>query len=260
MGDGAGQERAPQWGTPEGQRVIELLWASRTPPARGPRPKTSVDAIVAAAVELADAEGFDALSMRALARQLGVGAMTLYSYVPGKAELFELMIDAAYGERVLPAATLDWRERYRRHAFEAREMYRRHPWLLESNLWRLPLGPHLLDVNEDMLAIGQAAGLDYATGVRVASLLEAYCFGIARGEIADRDEARRTGQSADDFWEARAGFWETYFRPERYPTMLATWESGAYDSPVETDSDLTFAVDLILDSVARLVVRPPSVE
>ncbi|WP_425310013.1 TetR/AcrR family transcriptional regulator [Ammonicoccus fulvus] len=245
----------PMWGTPEGQRIIELLWAPPEQPARGPRPKTSVREIVAAAMALADAEGFDALSMRALAKEVGVGAMTLYSYVPGKAELFELMVDAAYAERPLPEAELDWRERYRRHAFEARQMYRRHPWLLESNLWRLPLGPGVLAVTEDLLAIGQSAGLSYAVGSRVSSLLEAYSFGTARGEIADRDEARRTGQSSDDFWDARASFWQTYFDAARYPTMFATWEAGAYDEGDDPDRELGFAIDLILDSVARLVER-----
>lgn len=247
----------PVAGTPEGQRMIELLWAPPVEPARGPRPRSSLAEIVAAAIELADAEGFDALSMRALARKVGVGAMTLYSYVPGKAELFELMVDAAYGERRRPDRDLPWRERYRQHAFEARRMYRRHSWLLQSNLWRLPLGPHVLDLNEDLLAIGQAAGLSHALGVRVASLLEAYSFGTARGEMADLDEVRRTGESVDDFWHARAGFWETYFDPTRFPTMLATWERGIYDdeSDPDPDADLAFAVDLILDGVARLVDR-----
>lgn len=245
----------PVWGTPEGRRIIQLLWAPPEQPTRGPKPKTSVKEIVVAAMALADAEGFEALSMRALAKDVGVGAMTLYSYVPGKAELFELMVDAAYAERAFPEGDLGWRERYRGHAFEARQMYRRHPWLLQSNLWRLPLGPGVLDVTEDLLAIGQTAGLSYSVGARVASLLEAYSFGTARGEIADRDEARRTGQTSDDFWDARAGFWQTYFDTARYPMMLATWESGAYDEAGDSDADLGFAVDLILDSVARLVQR-----
>ena len=125
-----------------------------------------------------------------------------------------------------------------------------------SNLWRLPLGPHVLDINEDMLRVGADAGLDADLRVRVASLLESYIFGIARGEIADRSEVLRTGQSRDDYWEARAGFWETYFDPNRYPTMLATWEAGAFDHLEGTDHDLSFALDLILDSVERLVRGP----
>ena len=241
-------------GTPEGQRMIGLLWDPPGPGTRGPRQRMSVDQVVEAAMKVADADGFEALSMRGLAKHLGVGAMSLYTYVPGKAELFELMIDRAYGERGLSDAGLDWRQRYAGHAREALAMYRRHPWLVYSNLWRLPLGPHVLDVNEDMLRVGADAGLRPAQGLRVASLLESYIFGIARGEIADRTEVRRTGVSRDDYWEARAGFWDSYFDAQRFPTMLATWEAGAYEAEADPEDDLAFALDLILDSVERLMV------
>jgi AcrR family transcriptional regulator len=213
----------------------------------------SLDRIVEAATALADAAGFEALSMRGLAKHLGMGAMSIYTYVPGKSELFEMMIDRAYGERELPAAALGWREGYEGHARAALGMYRRHPWLVHSNLWRLPMGPHVLDVNEDMLRIGAAAGLDADHRVRVASLLESYIFGIARGEIADRTEVLRTGVSRDDYWEARSSFWNTYFDPRRYPTTLATWEAGAFEAGAGTEGDLAFALDLILDSVQRLI-------
>jgi AcrR family transcriptional regulator len=249
-----GPDADPQsWGTPEGRRVLALLWDPPGPGARGPRQKLSLDQIVAAGTALADADGFDGLSMRGLAKHLGVGAMSLYTYVPGKAELFELMIDRAYGGRALPAPELGWRQRYEAHARAALGMYRHHPWLVHSNLWRLPLGPHVLDVSEDMLRVGADAGLDADLRVRVASLLESYIFGIARGEIADRSEVLRTGMSRDDYWQARSSFWGTHFDSARYPTTLATWERGGFEGDVGADDDLAFALGLILDSVQRLV-------
>jgi len=240
-------------GTPEGRRVIDLLWDPPGPGTRGPRQKISLDQVVDGALAVADADGFEALSMRGLAKHLGVGAMSLYTYVPGKAELFELMIDRAYGERALSDPALGWRQRYAGHAREALAMYRRHPWLVHSNLWRLPLGPHVLDVDEDMLRVGTAAGLGSEQRVRVASLLESYIFGMARGEIADRTEVLRTGETRDDYWEARAGFWNSHFDPQRYPAMLATWEAGGFEPCLGPEDDLAFALDLILDSVERLV-------
>lgn len=241
-------------GTPEGRRIIELLWDPPAPATRGPRQKVSLAEVVAAAIALADDEGYEALSMRSLARRLGVGAMSLYTYVPGKAELFELMIDHAYAERVIPAAELPWRERYVAHAREALAMYRRHPWLVHSNLWRLPLGPHVLAISEDQLAIGRDAGLPLSAGARISELLESYIFGIARGELADSAQAARTGESADDFWAARASFWTTYFDNQRFPMLFATWESGAYEV-CDRDAELQFSLDLILDSVERLVAN-----
>ena len=179
--------------------------------------------------------------------------MSLYTYVPGKAQLFELMIDRAYAGRARPDTGRPWRARYEAHAREALAMYRRHPWLVESNLWRLPLGPHVLDISEDMLAVGRAAGLPAAYAVRLATLLESYAYGIARGELVDQNEARRTGQTVDDYWTARSDFWGTYFDPTRYPQMLHTWETGAYDEEADAELDLAFALGLILDSVERLV-------
>jgi hypothetical protein len=108
-----------------------------------------------------------------------------------------------------------------------------------------------------MLRVGAAAGLPPLQRVRVASLLESYIFGIARGEIADRSEVLRTGVSRDDYWEARAAFWNTYFDPQRYPAMLAIWEAGGFEETSTPDDDLAFSLDLILDSVERLVRSAP---
>src|SRR6186997_2079432 len=81
-------------------RTLELLW--RESPAggtrRGPRQGLTVDRIAAAAVELADAEGVQAVTMRRVAQALGVAPMSLYTYVPGKAELLDLMLDTVYAE------------------------------------------------------------------------------------------------------------------------------------------------------------------
>ncbi len=84
------------------RRTLSLLWrAEAPPPARtgpGPKPRLSVDAIVAAAVAIADEEGMDALSMRAVGDRLGRTAMALYTHVPGKSELLDLMYDAVHAE------------------------------------------------------------------------------------------------------------------------------------------------------------------
>ena len=72
------------------------------PPVRGPKPRISLTDVVAAGVAIADAEGMAALSMRKVANRLGVGAMSLYTYVPGRSELVELMIDRVYSEHALP--------------------------------------------------------------------------------------------------------------------------------------------------------------
>ena len=76
--------------------TLKILWGVRERGERGPKPGLTVERIVQAAIELADAEGLEAASMRRVADELGVGAMSLYRYVPGKTELLDLMLDAVH--------------------------------------------------------------------------------------------------------------------------------------------------------------------
>ncbi|WP_370588918.1 TetR/AcrR family transcriptional regulator [Pseudonocardia sp. C8] len=239
-----------QWGTPEGQAIINLLWDPPPAPRRGPRQRLTLDQVVEAGMAVA-ARSVDALSMRKVAQELGVGTMSLYTYVPGRDELFELMIDRAWGERALPDRNLPWRAQAEFHAHEAWRMYREHPWLISSNLWRMPLGPHVLDVQEDLYRVVSLTGLDAATVVRTAGLIESHVFGAARAEITDTSVATRTGVSQDDYYSARAGFWGTHFREDRFPTMARLWHAGGFDAenPV---GDWEFGLGLILDGIERL--------
>ncbi|MEW1613930.1 MULTISPECIES: TetR/AcrR family transcriptional regulator C-terminal domain-containing protein [unclassified Streptomyces] len=79
-------------------RSLELLWGAGERPSRGPKPGLTLDRIVTSAVAVADAEGLPAVSMRRLSTELGTGTMSLYRYVPGKAELLDLMLDRVLGE------------------------------------------------------------------------------------------------------------------------------------------------------------------
>ncbi|MEQ3550628.1 TetR/AcrR family transcriptional regulator [Pseudonocardia nematodicida] len=243
-----------QWGTPEGQAMIELLWDPPAPARRGPRQKLSLDEVVEAGMAVA-ARSVDELSMRKVAQHLGVGAMSLYTYVPGRDELFELMIDRAWADRALPDRDLPWRAQAGFHAHEAWRMYREHPWLISSNLWRMPLGPHVLDVQEDLYRVVALTGLDPATVVRSAGLIESHVFGAARAQITDTSVASRTGASRDDYYSARAGFWGSYYSEERFPTMLRLWNAGGFDDDDPAD-DWEFGLGLILDGIERLAAPP----
>src|SRR5688500_10676261 len=122
-------------GSGDAARSMALLWrpAETSAVRRGPRSSLDIGRIVAAAVRLADSEGLAAVSMRRLAGELGVPAMTLYSRVPGKGELVDLMLDAALGElypdEQAPTAG-NWRARVETVARENRRFLLRHPWAL----------------------------------------------------------------------------------------------------------------------------------
>ncbi|GAA1877333.1 TetR/AcrR family transcriptional regulator [Pseudonocardia ailaonensis] len=235
--------------------MIELLWNPPPPKTRGPKQRLTLDQVVTAAIEVAATLGIDELSMRKVAQHLGVGAMSLYTYVPGKDELFELMIDRAWGDRRLPDRALPWRAQVEFHAQEAWRMYETHPWLIRSNLWRMPLGPNVLDAQEDLYRAVALTGLPLSDVARIAGLVESQVFGAARSAVTDTSVASHTGVSQDAYWESRAGFWRTYYSFERFPTMTRIWESGGFDEEY-SDAAWEFGLGLLLDGVERLI--PPS--
>jgi AcrR family transcriptional regulator len=241
----------PQSGTPEGRRVVDLLWApNQQAPVRGPKPRLSLTDVVDAGVAIADADGLAALSMRKVAGRLGVGAMSVYTYVPGRSELVELMIDRVYGEHQIPDVDLPWRQRVERWARETWRIYSAHPWLLDYNIARLPVGPHVLDVSEALYAALFAAGFTGAENVAIFNLIQWQLVGAARYMIGDADEARHTGVSVEAYWDSRASFWETYFDWNRYPTMAAIWEAGGFDDPAGWDFDRM--LDRLLAGIEQL--------
>jgi AcrR family transcriptional regulator len=238
-------------GTSEGRRVVELLWAPKQQaPVRGPRPRISLTDVVAAGVAIADAEGLAALSMRKVASHLGVGVMSLYTYVPGRSELVELMIDRVYGEHQIPDPQLSWRQRVEQWARETWRIYSAHPWLLDYNMARLPIGPNVLDASEALYAALRDAGFDGAENVAIFNLINWQLLGAARSMISDADEARHTGVSAEAYWNSRASFWDTYFDWKRYPSMAAIWEVGGFDDPVGWDFERM--LDRLLSGIEQL--------
>src|SRR5262249_14396180 len=130
-------------------------------PRPAPRQGLTIDQVVAAATDLADAEGLDAVTMRRIAGRLGVVPMTLYTYVPGKAELLDLMLDSAYAR--MPRADTTgqpWRQRVTAVAEENRALFETHPWAATISTIRPPLGPGLMAKYEHELAALDGLGLD----------------------------------------------------------------------------------------------------
>src|SRR6478752_7001251 len=124
-------------------RGIALAWGVAANPQRGPKREMSVERIVEAAVELADAEGLGAVSMAAVAARLGYTPMSLYRYVSAKDDLVLLMQEEATG---LPPATVaehdTWRGRLEALYGELVQGYLRHPWVLDVPINGSPTTPN----------------------------------------------------------------------------------------------------------------------
>jgi AcrR family transcriptional regulator len=244
-------------GTGDPARVMALLWRSTERTGRRRRPELSVDRIVRAAVELADAEGLAALSMRKVGERLGVGTMSLYTYVPGKAELLDLMLDTVYGE-VVPGRddTRDgWREKLERVARDNWALYLRHPWLLYVATGRPPLGPHTMAKYEHELRALDGIGLTDLEMDSALSLVLGYVHGAARGAVEAAQVEQRTGISGEQWWWAHAPLLEKIFDGTRYPlaARVGTAAGEAHGSPYDAEHNFEFGLPRVLDGIAVLV-------
>jgi AcrR family transcriptional regulator len=237
-------------GSGDPARSLELLWGAERRPTRGPRPGLSVERIVRTAIELADTGGLEALSMRRVADRLGVGAMSLYTYVPGKAELLDLMLDTVLGEVARPDGAGGWRAALEARAREDWALYHRHPWVLQISGTRSLLGPNETELYEATLAAAEGTGLPGRQLIQVVTTVWEYTRGAARTAVDAAQAERRTGVSDERWWEERSAFWEEYFDPERYPMIAWVWESGGYDDP---EDEFEFGLERVLDGVEALV-------
>src|SRR4051794_24652021 len=131
---------------------VEFLWEGPPPRTRGPKAALSLDQIADAAIAVADAEGLAAVSMQRVATELGYTKMSLYRYLPGKAELVALMLERGIGE---PAALAggDWRASLVEWCRQLFAAYSRHPWAHEATLGPRPIGPHELAWLERAVAV-----------------------------------------------------------------------------------------------------------
>lgn len=186
-------------------RTVALLWGdppSSARPTRGPRPRLDVPTITAAAVALADEHGLPALTMRALTTRLGLKSPNaLYTYVPSKAELIDLIVDHCLGELDLDPVDDDRPIEHRVAAIAAANLaiHLRHPWLADVAQDRPPLGPGQLRKYDRELDVLTAGGIDD----RDADLVLGLILGFVRAHASVAVAAARTEDEAA--WWAQAG-------------------------------------------------------
>jgi AcrR family transcriptional regulator len=249
-------------GTGDPARSMALLWREHEPAprGRGAAAGLSVDRVVRTAVAVADAEGLGALSLRRVAADLGVGTMSLYTYVPGKGELLDLMVDAVLGE--LPhlvgegIGSPDWRARLEAVARGNWALFERHPWLLLVGASsRPPLGPHVMAKYELELRAVDGAGLDEIAMDAVVTLVNGFVAGTARGVVEQASAEAATGTSELDWWRATEPFVARVFDAEKYPTVarVGPVAGEAQQAAYDPRRAFEFGLARLLDGVAVLV-------
>ncbi len=237
-------------------RTIELLWGTRGRGARGPKPGLTVDRIVAAAIGLADTEGLGGLSMRRVADRLGVGTMSLYRYVPGKAELLDVMIDRVAGEASWPEYVPGgWRARLERVARENRRLYERHPWLLQVFTGRPPLGPGIMTKYDHELHAVEGIGLTDVEMDSVLTLVLEYVRGSAGSAIESAQAPEHTGQTDDQWWTAFGPLLDGVFDADHYPLAARVGSAATeqYRGPYDPQHAFEFGLGRLLDGIEKFV-------
>ncbi|MFJ8979037.1 TetR/AcrR family transcriptional regulator [Streptomyces sp. NPDC102282] len=225
-----------------------LVWERPEPPNRPVPTPLSREQIVRAAIQLADADGLDAVSLRKVAAELDVRPMRLYGYIAGKDELLDLMVDAVHAE-IRPVGD-GWREVLRSLAEATRHAVHEHEWLADLLGGRPQLGPHALAGGETVLAA--LDGIDVDAVMPMVAAVNAYVVGAVRREVSDRRAERATGLD-EKRWQAALGpYLERTFATGRFPALATVVRDAAHH-----DADHTFRIglDFLLDGIEARISR-----
>lgn len=152
-------------------------------PSRAPRHTLSRERLVAAALDLADAEGISALTIRALAAGLGVKPMAIYHHVANKGEILDAIVDAVYAETYLPRPDAPWREELAQRSRSVHEALNRHTWALGLMETRKAPGPANLASHEAVLEALLSAGFSLPATAHAYATLDAYVYGFCLQEV-----------------------------------------------------------------------------
>jgi AcrR family transcriptional regulator len=203
--------------------------------------------VLGTAVTLADRHGLEWLSMRKLADELGVAAMSLYYYVPNKVELIDGMIDIVFGEIEPPSLELDWKTAMRRRAVSTREALNRHRWAVGRMEGRTTHGAANLRLHNAVLGCLRAAGFSIEMTVHAYSVQDAYIYGFTL------QETDMSSETPDDFAaEAQRQMHAYEHVLADYPHLVEVVGGHVAEAGYDYATEFLFGLDLILDGLDRL--------
>ena len=226
------------------------VWDRDHPPPR--RPALTREAIVAAAVRIADAEGLAAVSMRRVAQEIGARVMSLYSHVAKKEDLLDLMADEAVKAVLVPEPLpADWREAITQVVHGELEAMRRHPWLADLHNRQIAVGPTMLRHVEQTLTALSGLGLPPAETIRVATVVDNYVTGYAiraRWDAGLPAESRGIARAEEVF--ETTPFYRQMIERGELPHLAAVLANGVPEVPDTFERGLTWLLDGIERDVA----------
>ena len=219
----------------------------------------SLSDIIDTAIAVADADGTEAVSMRRIARELHVGAMSLYWYVTSKDELHLLMLERIQAESEAPEPSGDWRADLRGYARNARAALLRHPWAIDFLGNGPPAGPNDARNAERVIAAFDGLGLDIPTVMKAVGTVGTYVLGAVMREVQEirwhATAAEMAGQMTEaEIAEYRGDLERRIRESGRYPHLARIIDAGVDpDSPDTRDERFEFGLDCVLDGIAARI-------
>lgn len=237
---------------PELPRGIALAWGIAANPQRGPKREMSVERIVEAAVEIADAEGLGAVSMAAVAAKLGFTPMSLYRYVTAKDDLILLMQEEATG--LPPESTRDgsWRERLLGLYHSQVQQYLEHPWVLDVPISGSPVTPNSaawMDAGLDALA---DTALSHEERLAVLLLVTGHSRWTGMVLAGYARVQREQGDAEADITRREDALYRALVTADAYPALRAGIDAGVF---LDESDPFAFGLDRSLDGVAAYIAK-----
>ena len=233
---------------PEAPLDFGVVWQRQENEKQDKVPPLSREQIVAAAMELADAEGLDAVSVRKIAARLGAGATSLYWHVRSKNDLFELMFDAAFADLKLPEPSGDWRTDLRANCLALEELNRRHPWVILLGV-QPAMGPNIARWSEYLAKVLGPLGLDRQARTDVIAVLNNYTMGFAHRQTAWEQLRERAGLTGEQ-WEERLSRFLDQARQDN-PALAADIETRLH---LTSQRSFELGLDCVLDGIAARLI------
>jgi AcrR family transcriptional regulator len=225
------------------------IWARPTPVPRRRDRGLSRDRIVKTAIQLADAEGIDAVTMRAIAQKLRTGAMSLYWHVGSKDDLMDLIRDAVAGElERIEHPSGDWRADLTAIATDSRDAFLRHPWLTSVVGGRPTLGPNFLRHAELSLAVVSHLDIDVTTQLAIVFAVDDYVRGFVTRELEEAG-GPQGGADEREWQESVAPYMREILASGEYPNLAAMIEGRGYQ--IDSDTRFSFGLQCLLDGIAQ---------
>lgn len=232
-----------------------VIWMRSARGARGPQPSHDRQGIARVAIEIADREGIDAVSMRRIATAIGSGTSSLYRYFARKDDLLNLMVDGALGSGDFSPSG-DWRADLGTIAAATRETFLAHRWMVTALAGRPTLGPNRLKRLESTLGLLEEHGLSARERLVLIDTLISYVRGFVASEIADDIAIEASGLSAEQWRADQEAYIASIVSSGAYPRTIGLFEeSRRLNGSTLQDQGFAAGLNLILDGIAAKLSR-----